>query len=90
MSGMEKNNISYKIIEGAPDLKDLKHLENLYKTIFEDAQLDFFRNRVTEKEDLCAIIAFKKEKSIAFKIGYDYNETTFYSWGWRCSSRIQK
>jgi len=26
------------------------------------------------------IIAFKKEKSIAFKIGYDYNETTFYSW----------
>ena len=80
MNGMEKSNFNYKIIEGLPSSSELIQLEKLYNTIFEDAQISFFQNRILSKEHLCFIIALKNEKFVGFKIGYNYNKTTFYSW----------
>ena len=77
---MVKNNITYKITEGIPDSFELKQLEGLYKSIFEDAKTDFFLKRIQENEHLCSIIAFKNKTPIGLKIGYNYNKTTFYSW----------
>jgi len=80
MNGMGKNNISYNIIENTPGSKELNRLENLYSLIFEDAQIDFFHQRLKENKNLCSIVAFDNEKPIGFKIGYKYNNHTFYSW----------
>jgi len=80
MNGMVKNNITYKTIEGIPDSFELKQLEELYESVFDDAQVGFFLKRIQEKEHICSIIAFESKKPIGFKIGYHYNKTTFYSW----------
>lgn len=77
---MEKNNLSFKIIKGVPPSSDLKVLENLYASIFDDAQLDFFHKRLNEKENVCSLISFEQDIPVGFKIGYHYNKTTFYSW----------
>lgn len=81
MNGTEKNNsLHFQQIEGTPDNKELKILLTLYQDIFEDARPYFFKQRLHEKENILAIIALKGQKPIAFKIGYRYNEATFYSW----------
>lgn len=80
MSGMEENNIQIKVIEGIPSEEDQQLLIDLYSTVFEDAHIVFFIDRLKSKEQLCSAIAFQDEKPVGFKIGYRYNETTFYSW----------
>lgn len=81
MSGTVKNNeFHFQLIKGIPDEEKLKHLLSLYTSIFEDAKADFFKKRLNEKENVLSIIAFLKQKPIGFKIGYRYNQITFYSW----------
>lgn len=80
MNGMAKNEYSYTLITGKPDQHLLKALLNLYATIFEDAKLDFFINRVETKEGLIIVLCYDEETLIGFKIGYRYNESTLYSW----------
>lgn len=77
---MEKDNLRIKIVKGKPTSSDLKILEYLYSKVFEDAQLDFFRNRLNEKENIYSLIAFENDIPLGFKIGYQYNGSTFYSW----------
>lgn len=81
MNGMVKNNeFQFELIEGFPNPQKTETLLSLYTTIFEDAQLDFFKQRLIEKENIISIIAYHKQKPVGFKIGYHYNESTFYSW----------
>ena len=80
MNGMEKNKIDIKVIEGIPSEQVQQILINLYSAIFEDAQTVFFMDRLISKEQVCSLIAFQNNKPVGFKIGYRYNETTFYSW----------
>ena len=81
MSGMAKNKqFDFKIIEDIPNDEMMQALLHLYKTIFDDAKPDFFIQRLHEKEHVLSLVAFHNEKPIAFKIGYKYDETTFYSW----------
>lgn len=81
MSGTVRNNeFQYQLIEGIPNHNEMEHLLSLYTTIFEDAKPDIFKQRFKEKENVLSIIAFHKQKPIGFKIGYRYNQTTFYSW----------
>ena len=47
---------------------------------FNDADTEFFKQRISEHSKLYTILAFHDEKLIGFKIGYPYSETTFYSW----------
>lgn len=77
---MEKNKFSYQIIEGLPSAETTKILLTLYTTVFEDAKPNFFIERLHQKENLISIIAFNNNTPVGFKIGYHYNETTFYSW----------
>ena len=77
---MEKNDIDIKTIEGIPPEQDRQILTSLYTAIFEDAETVFFMDRLISKEHLCSLIAFQNNKPVGFKIGYRYNETTYYSW----------
>lgn len=77
---MAKSDITYQLISGIPESKTLTELENLYSTIFSDADVAFFRKRYHEKENLLTVVAYHNYKLIGFKTGYTYNKTTFYSW----------
>ncbi len=68
------------IIEGIPKDTILKELLHLYETIFDDAKLDFFIDRITSKTDVIIVLTYFENSPVGFKIGYRYNETTFYSW----------
>ena len=75
-----KDQIQYLSIENIPNKQQLEELLCLYTAVFEDAQPDFFINRITNKKQVLCLIAYDKNTPVGFKIGYEYNETTFYSW----------
>lgn len=71
---------TYQTIEGIPSQEVLTELLDLYSALFEDAKLDFFKERIQTKEDLVIILCYDAKIPIGFKLGYRYNEDTFYSW----------
>ena len=77
---MSNQNLKLIIIEGIPEDTVLKVLLDLYMVVFDDAITDFFIKRIETKEDIISIIAYNEREVVGFKIGYKYNETTFYSW----------
>ena len=77
---MNHQNIKIKVIQGVPMKKNMEELLTLYTTVFEDAIVTFFNDRITSKEDVVSIIAYINQVPVGFKIGYRYNENTFYSW----------
>lgn len=79
-NGMATNNITYTPIQGLPDEVLLNLMVIFYEIIFEDADVDFFTERIREHDKLFSILAFEDQTLVGFKIGYPYNETTFYSW----------
>lgn len=80
LNGMANVNITYKLIEGVPDAETFESLKTIYTSVFEDADITFFEKRFQEQEDLLSVLAFCETKLVGFKIGYRYNDTTFYSW----------
>jgi predicted GNAT superfamily acetyltransferase len=77
---MVKNNISYKTIKGIPDGNTYQELAILYTTLFKDADLEFFKQRINGQLKALYVLAYNDNKLIGFKIGYPYNDDTFYSW----------
>lgn len=71
---------TYQTLEGIPSQEVLTELLGLYNTLFEDAKLDFFKERIQTKEYLVIILCYDAKIPIGFKLGYRYNEDTFYSW----------
>lgn len=77
---MGNDKFSYQTIERQPSENLLEDILVVYKSIFDDYKLDFFKNRIHQKEDLLIVLCFQQEQLAGFKIGYRYNDTTFYSW----------
>lgn len=77
---MEKSNLTYHTLEACPDSDILDHVLLLYNLLFEDADIEFFVDRLQTKENILLNLCYKDDILIGFKIGYRYNETTFYSW----------
>lgn len=75
-----KDQMHYSVIKGIPKQVQLEELLYLYATVFEDAQLKFFIERIETKTQLLCLIAYDQKTPVGFKIGYRYDETTFYSW----------
>jgi GNAT superfamily N-acetyltransferase len=80
LNGMVKNNVSYKTIESIPDENIYQELAKLYATLFKGADLIFFKQRIEEQEKALYVLAYNDAILIGFKIGYPYNDNTFYSW----------
>ncbi|MEQ6124279.1 GNAT family N-acetyltransferase [Pseudotenacibaculum sp. MALMAid0570] len=70
----------YEIVKRIPKQKTIQELLVLYKTLFDDAKLAFFVDRIHAKEDLVTILCYHDDLLVGFKLGYRYNDTTFYSW----------
>lgn len=79
-NGMVKNKLTYRLIEEKPDNKLLQEILVVYKAVFDDYKLDFFKNRIGEKKDVLMALCYAHAKLVGFKIGYRHNDTTFYSW----------
>ena len=77
---MSEHTFTYRVVEGVPEQKTVNELLDLYSALFEDAKLDFFTNRVHLKEDLITILCYHNSLLVGFKLGYRYDDTTFYSW----------
>tara|TARA_R110002073_G_scaffold108336_9_gene243648 strand:+ start:79921 stop:80394 length:474 start_codon:yes stop_codon:yes gene_type:complete len=80
MNGMEKSSFTYRFIEGIPDSSILNQTLDLYDILFDDARLDFFKQRIHEKQDVILVLCFDGKTLVGFKVGYRYDENTLYSW----------
>lgn len=69
-----------EIIYDQPSKEHYRVLKSLYSEIFTDADEGFFDQRFREKERFLTLVTFCKGKPVGFKIGYLYDEDTFYSW----------
>ncbi len=79
-NGMDENKFTYQQIESQISSELLEKVLLLYAAIFEDHKPDFFKQRIKEKEDVLILLVYDAKKLIGFKVGYRYNNTTFYSW----------
>lgn len=77
---MAINSITFKTIEGLLNENQLKPIRSLYLMLFNDADANFFIKRIGAHSGLFSIMAFEGQTLVGFKIGYPYNNTTFYSW----------
>jgi len=77
---MENDKFDFKTLEGKPSEEVLQSILVVYKSIFNDYKLDFFKDRIYEKEGLIIVLCYQQKQLVGFKIGYRYNDTTFYSW----------
>lgn len=77
---MVKDDIKIQAVKGQLHSSVFKEVLDLYASVFEDADLAFFTNRLKENPDAYILLAFSCNKLIGFKIGYPYNKDTFYSW----------
>ena len=58
---MANDKLTYRVVEGLPSKALLDEILEVYKAIFEDYKLDFFKSRISEKEDLIITLSFYKE-----------------------------
>lgn len=77
---MQTNQFTYQLIEDKPSSELLEIILALYKTVFDDYKLDFFKERIHQKEDFVIALCYSDLNLVGFKIGYKYNDSTFYSW----------
>lgn len=80
LNGMASDNITYEKAIGNSDEILIQELLKIYTTIFEDADIDFFKDRFYENPKITSVLAYCKQELIGFKIGYPYSRDIFYSW----------
>ena len=77
---MASDNITYQTVFGNSDETLIQELLKIYSTIFEDAEVVFFKERFNKHPRITSVLSYCKQELIGFKIGYPYNEDAFYSW----------
>ena len=61
-----------------PKTDVLNGIMELHKHVFEGAELKLVE--LTEKKNLLIFVAVDSNQIVGFKIGYEYNDQTIYSW----------
>ena len=79
-NGMANANITYQIVVGNTNTSSIEQLITIYSSVFEDADSHFFKERFKAHPKIISILAFDNDMLIGFKVGYPYNNDTFYSW----------
>ncbi len=75
---MESN--KYQTIEGIPSEDVLEQLHAVCYSIFDYHNEETFDQRLSEKAMPCTILCYKESELIGFKLGYQLDPNTFYSW----------
>ncbi|WP_235356957.1 GNAT family N-acetyltransferase [Bacillus alveayuensis] len=69
----------YRIYEERPLETITEQIRHLYETIFQ-TPAERMIEKMNKVERLFVLTAFKQDKVIAFKIGYESDSEEFYSW----------
>ena len=70
--------MEFLTFRGIPEGDVLAGIMELHEHVFEGAELTV--EKLMEKENLLILVAKEDEKIVGFKIGYEFNPSTFYSW----------
>jgi predicted GNAT superfamily acetyltransferase len=69
----------YRVYEERPPETIAEQIRHLYETIFQTSA-ERMMEKLNKVESLLIIAAFKQDKVIGFKIGYESDSEEFYSW----------
>ncbi|MCH4825175.1 GNAT family N-acetyltransferase [Planococcus halocryophilus] len=70
--------IQYYTLDSTLDYDVLNGIIDLHKTIFETA--DGLNEKINNEDKVLIVVAINNMKVIGYKIGYQLNDDTFYSW----------
>lgn len=70
--------MEYTYYQETPEVNVLNGIMELHKHVFEGAELKL--EELTEKKNLLIFVAIDSNRIIGFKMGYKFNDHTFYSW----------
>ena len=70
--------MEYIYYQEIPKTDVLNGIMELHKHVFEGAELKL--EELTEKKNLLIFVAIDSDRVVGFKIGYEFNDYTFYSW----------
>ncbi len=80
LSGMAKNNVTYKTIAGIPNDHTLQEIMVIYYDIFNTENKTYITERFQKEKAIFSVLSYHNSTLIGFKIGYKKNDATFYSW----------
>jgi predicted GNAT superfamily acetyltransferase len=69
----------YRVYEERPPETIAEQIRHLYETIFQTSA-ERMIEKMNKVENLLVLVAFKQDKVIGFKIGYENDSKEFYSW----------
>lgn len=70
--------MEYNHYQETPETDVLNGIMELHKHVFEGAELKL--EELTEKKNLLIFVAIDSDCVVGFKMGYEFNDHTFYSW----------
>ncbi len=70
--------MEYTHYQKTPETDVLNGIMELHKHVFEGAELKL--EELTEKKNLLIFVAIDSNRVVGFKMGYEFNDHTFYSW----------
>lgn len=70
--------MEYNHYQETPETDVLNGIMELHKHVFEGAELKL--EELTEKKNLLIFVAIDSNRVVGFKMGYEFNDHTFYSW----------
>ena len=77
---MANAKMSYQSIHGPLERATQDDILQLYQSLFDDADVSFFIERLKTQADVLSILAYDNDRLVGFKIGYPKSPTVFYSW----------
>ncbi len=75
---MEK--FEYRVIESLPDESVLQQVHQLYQLLFDRNDTQKIHQRLLDKSFVLVVLAYDQNSLIGFKIGYQLEQSIFYSW----------
>ena len=76
-NGMANANITYKLVVGSPNEDTLHQLLEIYTTIFEDADINFFKERLQLHSKTISVLAYNNQNLIGLKLVIHITKTHF-------------
>ena len=70
--------MEYMHYQEIPEIEVLTGIMELHKHVFEGAELGLAE--LMEKKNLLIFVALDSNRVVGFKVGYEFNDYTFYSW----------
>ncbi len=72
--------ILYDEIEGKPDEAVLEKIKAFFVSIFSNANTAKFDKKLNQASNIFTVLALLEKRIVGFKIGYQIEPGTFYSW----------